>query len=163
MKCPTCGGHMSDDDVRILRQVGLSPQQKTILTLMLDAYPTQIRTGAFVSNLYANDINGGPDDAEGNVRVQIGNVNKTITHYGWRIVNIHRRYKLVREDSEELKQLNKNDGRVCPKAWSESDIGLLARLYYQGLHPREMTPVLNRNINSIISKIRGMKIDGEIV
>lgn len=163
MKCPTCGGHMSDEDVNILSQVSLSPQQKAILDRVLVSYPKQIPLSAIVSMLYSGDVNGGPDGADNNVRVQIVNVNKVLSSYGWRIVSINHQYRLLKEDSAEMAQLAKVDGRIVAKIWSNDDIKLLISLYNDRVRVRNMVQVLKRTQNAIVGKLHRMRLDGEIV
>lgn len=77
--CPCCGQEWAIDDLPKLR----GPRRNRIIEIV------SRRPGLDMHRLadlvYADDINGGPDDAAMVVRVTIAHMNKQLRRQGWRI------------------------------------------------------------------------------
>lgn len=84
--CPVCEREMDGPpDVKALSLARLAPQERTVLGVLIKAYPHVARLEAFISELYGNDPNGGPEDPMQVVRVRIMQLRRLLPHYGWDI------------------------------------------------------------------------------
>jgi hypothetical protein len=71
--------------VNLSDAIGASHQQRSILDLLIKAYPRTVRGSAVVDALYAADPNGGAEFARTIVSIQMHRLRKRMAGSGWTI------------------------------------------------------------------------------
>lgn len=66
-------------------EIGASSQQRSILEILIGAYPRKVRGPSLIDALYADDPNGGADNARTVVSVQMNRLRKRMAGSGWTI------------------------------------------------------------------------------
>jgi len=65
--------------------IDASYQQRSILEILIDAYPRKVRGPSIIDALYADDPNGGAEYARTVLHVQMGRLRKRMAGSGWTI------------------------------------------------------------------------------
>lgn len=117
--CPTCGHPVPTDTLPGLR---MSPLKARIFLIVSACTPAGIPCASLAERIYAGNIDGGPDDAEGTIRQHINQLNKIlkplylcIEGRNGSAAGGYRLLKLPREHAVEQPNLSKDqgDGENC--------------------------------------------------
>ncbi len=85
MKCPCCGGEVTKLPVSALISIPMQPQHRSVAAALASAYPRRLPMGALIDALYANDPNGGPEQASNVIIVRVSQLRKKLMPYGWTV------------------------------------------------------------------------------
>lgn len=66
-------------------EINASYQQRSILEILIDAYPRKVRGPSIIDALYADDPNGGAEYARVALSVQMNRLRKQMAGSGWTI------------------------------------------------------------------------------
>ena len=86
--CPTCG-HTIPGPVFVsgLRDLFLGKNEAAIIDALARSYPGGLQTPRLIYQVWANDINGGPENPRCVLAVTIGRLRKKLSKYGWTIAS----------------------------------------------------------------------------
>lgn len=87
INCPTCGHPLKESTVALdmLPKMPFSRREQAIVAVLAKAYPKPVTIDRLVFAIYADDIDGGPENAGGTVRQFISRIRQRLPEYGWRI------------------------------------------------------------------------------
>lgn len=85
MCCPTCGHALASASPAVLRDMHLPPQMRTIVDVLVAAYPRQVSVQRLIEALYGDRPDGGPDNPEGVLKTRISAIRKVVEAAGWTI------------------------------------------------------------------------------
>ena len=85
MKCPCCGQETDFASIDMLRWVLLSPGERRVMNILLDAHPRTLSQQRIADLIYANDPNGGPLCAVGVIANHTRRIRQKIGHLGWTV------------------------------------------------------------------------------
>lgn len=83
-RCPFCRQNVAAGHGIKLSAL-FTERKQHIMEIIENHHPGRVPCRAVAETLYAYDPNGGPDDAEGVVRVHIHNINKRLKPHGWQV------------------------------------------------------------------------------
>lgn len=84
--CPCCGGNMGEaPPIKVVRDGLTQPMQIKMLDIFASRPGHKFRREFILDQMYADDANGGPDDIENSFRVNLHNLRKSISRFGWHI------------------------------------------------------------------------------
>lgn len=83
--CPCCGAPVAAVQANGLKAVPMPASERTIVSVLVGAYPELVQTSLLIREVWANDPAGGPLDAQNNISVKVHRINQRIKPYGWRI------------------------------------------------------------------------------
>ena len=82
-QCPTCGHEVDEVPVEALCDGKMSAGQRKIVEALALVYPRSLTMPQLVDSVYANDIDGGPDNAAGVLHILICRLRKKLPQLGW--------------------------------------------------------------------------------
>lgn len=83
--CPTCGHAIDEVPVKALCDGRMSAMQRKIVEALALAYPRSLTMPQLVSSVYADDIDGGPENAAGVLHILLVRLRKKLPQLGWTI------------------------------------------------------------------------------
>lgn len=84
--CPTCRGFIGEAaPIASVRDALSKPMLIKIFDVLSDRVGKNVRRSFIIDVCYEDDEDGGPEDAEGAFRVNLHNLRKIISRYGWHI------------------------------------------------------------------------------